>query len=674
MLALIIGRHYNNRSRGRAFRSRVLQLLGRRLFAALVVLLVFGTLAARAAELSESDARLYGAAFAAARSGNWSRAWQDADNARNALLQPALRWIQLAGGGDAGFSEYAAFLASHPDWPKQNVLRQHAETQLSGISDAVAAHWFADHPPVTPAGRLRQAAIWFAEGRSTEATALIRRVWIESDFSSFEEKSMLQRFHGVLRPADHVERLDNLLWDGQIEAARRQMARVAPEYRELAAARLALAALEPGVERLVARLPAALQRDPSLTYDRVRWRRRKEHYDDAIALLESLPVEQDHAAAWATERQVLARYALAEAKPAFAYRIAARHGLTSGANFSELEFLAGWTALRFLHQPQIAYNHFVRLYDAAVLPISIGRGAYWAGRAAEAMGYGQLAETWFGTAAERVTTYYGQLAAARLGQGISTATLAEPQPRPDETAAFNGRQLVRVARGLAEIGATDFLPAFLRRLAETAVTPADYELVARFADQLGRPDLSVAAAKQASYNGVTLLAEGYPVISLPPGGEVERPLVLAMTRQESAFDEAAVSSAGARGLMQLMPATASTIARSLRLSFSLSRLTSDRHYNLTLGRAYLGGLLGDFSGSYVLAVAGYNAGPARVRQWIDSFGDPRRKGVDVVDWIESIPLAETRNYVQRVLENLQLYRLRLGDRDLAFSLASDLKR
>jgi soluble lytic murein transglycosylase len=289
------------------------------------------------------------------------------------------------------------------------------------------------------------------------------------------------------------------------------------------------------------------------------------------------------------------------------------------------------------------------------------------------MGNRQLAESWYASAAEHVTAYYGQLAATRLGASPGKA-LAEPQPRPEETAAFNRRDLVQAVRLLAQVNADDYVRPFLLRLSDIARTPGEHALIARLAGEIARPDLAVAAAKKASYAGVTLLAEGYPLPDLPPGGSVERSLVLAMTRQESAFDGDAVSRVGARGLMQLMPATASTIARSMHMPFSAKRLTSDRHYNVTLGRAYLNSLLGDFGGSYVLAIAAYNAGPARVRQWMDDYGDPRRKGVDVVDWIESIPFGETRNYVQRVLENLQVYRLRLGDRSLAFSLAADLKR
>jgi soluble lytic murein transglycosylase len=228
---------------------------------------------------------------------------------------------------------------------------------------------------------------------------------------------------------------------------------------------------------------------------------------------------------------------------------------------------------------------------------------------------------------------------------------------------------------LAEIGDDDHVNSFAERLSDLAKTPEEHAMLAQLTDSIGRPDLSIAVAKKAGYAGVPLVNHGYPVRDLPPGGsEVERPLLLAMTRQESAFDHGAVSSAGARGLMQLMPGTASQIAKSRQIPFSASRLLTDPRYNLTLGRAYVEDLLGRFNGSYVLSIAAYNAGPARVHEWMDDFGDPRAKKADVVDWVESIPFNETRNYVQRVLENLQIYRMRLGGRAVALSLVSDLGR
>jgi soluble lytic murein transglycosylase len=641
-----------------------------------VVLLAFSAWAVPAlAEMSEADRQVYRGAFQAARAGDWALAGERLDHARDHLLAKTLWWANLQRGANgATFADFAEFLAKNPDWPGQLALRQHAEESMAGVSNATLDAWFERYPPVTPAGKFRQADIWIAAGREREGVDRIREVWAKSDFTVFEEKTVLQRYHDILRQADHIARLDRLLWDGQTDAGRRTMARVDADHRALADARIRFAAQDRGAERLVELLPAALQKDPGLLFERMRWHARREHYADAIAILEHPPEDLVRPLAWASERQSLARQALAAGDISVAYRLASRHELSAGPVFADLEYLAGWVALRFLRDPDLAYNHFVRLYGEVKLPVSLARGAYWSGRAAEAMGFRQLSAAWYGTAAEQVTTYYGQLAASALGQPNIAHVIAEPAPSPGEIAAFDKHELVQVLRALGEVGATDYMGPFTKRVTELAKSPAEYALLARLMVKLARPDLAIAVGKKASYVGVTLLDLGYPIADLPPGGGAERPLVLAMTRQESAFDREAISSAGARGMMQLMPATARSVAKSLRMKYSSDRLLTDAHYNIILGRRYLDGLIGDYSGSYVLAIAAYNAGPARVRQWLRDFGDPRTANTDVVDWVESIPLSETRNYVQRVLENLQIYRVRLGDRGHAFSLASDLKR
>jgi soluble lytic murein transglycosylase len=641
----------------------------RRILAGLLLLAMAGTASAR---LPDDEARLLRTTYERAQSADFAAAEREAARTHDPALVPLMQWLVLMHGG-GGFSDVAQFLDAHPDWPARATLRRRAESLTSGVPDATVMAWFARYPPLSEDGKLHLAQLDFDHGKSDAGLALVRAVWIGGSFTRIEEKLFLARYHTLLRPADHWARLDRLLWDGNGADAKRMLPRVSPGEAALGEARLALANLDSGAERLIGRIPAELQNDPGLLYERVRWRRRKDHYEDAIALLQTAPKEMGRPEAWAVEREILARYALAEGKDEVAYRIAAAHGLTEGPHFAELEFLAGWIALRHLKAPDRAYDHFVHLYETVKLPLSLSRGAYWSARAATAMGYRQLAEAWYGTAAERITTYYGQLAAAEIG-APGASRMNEPQPTPSETASFEASPLVRATRALAELGAADYVRMFVRHLSDEAEAPVAYALTARLAAEIERPDLAIAAAKKASYAGVTLLAEGYPVEPVPPGGPVERPLVLAMTRQESAFDVGAVSTAGARGLMQLMPATAKTVAKGLGLPFSAKKLTGDQHYNLTLGRQYLSGLLGDFSGSYVLAVAAYNAGPARVQEWMRDFGDPRAKNADVVDWIESIPVAETRNYVQRVLENLQVYRYRLGDHRLAFSLASDLRR
>ncbi len=636
-----------------------------------LLLLSFSPLQAQ--QLSDNDRRLYRDAFAAAKSGNWDAAWQNALQARDPLPQKVLRWLDFTRAGTGGkFADIAAFVQANPDWPRQKLLRQRAEEASAGVPDAQLAAWFAEHSAVSAWGKLRKAELAMNAGRQEEGYTLIRDVWVNTDFSAYEEKTFLQRFGSVIRSADHVRRLDRVVWDDQGEAIKRILARVAPDYRLLADARVKLAHSAPGVEKLVAKVPGNLQNDPGLLYERLRWRRHKEAYEGALEILQNAPADLVRPAAWWNERQIIARRVLADNKAALAYKLVARHGLKEGQSYADAEFLAGWIALRFLNDPATAYDHFVRLHEGVKFPVSVARGAYWAGRAATQMNKQALAQTWFSKAAENTTTYYGQLASEQLSSPLVRP--AEPKPRPDEIAAFNKQELVRVVRDLNEIGAKDLLKLFVDRVSEKSKTPAEHMLTASLATSLDRFDLAVSAAKRASYDGVTLLAAGYPLTEVPEGGPVERPLVLAMTRQESAFDREAVSKAGAMGMMQLMPGTASQVAREIQVPYSASRLLSDAHYNLTLGKAYLGGLLDSFSGSYVLSVAAYNAGPARVRQWVRDFGDPRTKGVDVVDWVENIPFGETRNYVQRVLENLQVYRLRLGDHKLAFSLPSDLKR
>jgi soluble lytic murein transglycosylase len=633
-------------------------------------------LPAAAGELSASDHRLYAEAFAAAERGDWARAERLAGEAKDRLPAAALRWLDLTGGATgAGFATITDFIANHPDWPRQKQLIAHAEDAAAGASDADVARWFQNHPPVTTAGKLRQAEIWLAAGRESAGTALLREVWIEGSFSAFEEKSFLQRYRDRLSAADHVARLDRLLWDGETQEARRMLRLVDADTEALAEARIALADQSPGAERLLARVPAKLQSDPGLLFERLRWRRREQLYDGAVEILKNAPKELGRPMAWANERQALARRVLANGDPALAYALAANHGLEpSGQTFADLEFLAGWIALRALHRNGQAYDHFVRLHDSVKLPISMSRGAYWAARAADALGYQQLATAWYEAASEHGTTYYGQIAAAHLGAGMTPASVVEPVPTAQERAAFDKRDLVRLARILYDVGADEHVRPFLHAIADTVKTPAEFVLAARLAIALDHPDLAIVTTKRASTFGITLIDEGYPMARLPPGNGPEGPLLLAMTRQESAFDHAAVSAVGARGMMQLMPATAKRVAKSLKLPFSLKRLTADARYNMTLGRAYLEGLIEDFGGSYVLAIAAYNAGPGRVRDWMGAFGDPRSHGADIIDWVESIPFSETRNYVQRVLENLQVYRLRVGDRGRAFSLAADLKR
>ncbi|HEV7996645.1 MAG TPA: lytic transglycosylase domain-containing protein [Stellaceae bacterium] len=630
--------------------------------------------AARAQALSDADLGAARLALAEAEAGDWSRAYADAAPIKDPLPLKMLHWLDYASPGAPGrFVDIADFIAKNPGWPHQNALRRHAEEALSGESDVVAAEWLGRYPPISAAGQVRAAEILLNSGDTAAGTAALRAAWINDNFNATDEQRFLASHSAAIGPQDDVERLDRLLWDERNEAVRRMLPRVPPEWRALALARLALAAQFPGVETLVARVPVQLSTDPGLRYEEMRWARERGLTDQAVAMLEANSGDPVHPAAWWHERQVIARQLLAGGNADLAYRIADQHGALTGKAYSDAEFLLGYIALRFKKDPALAFDHFSHVLIRADTPYAKARAGYWGGRAAEAEAKSALARKWYAAGAEHMATFYGQLAAHQLGDDAPPHPVAEPVPTAAETAEFEGNDLVRATKIFFALGDRGHAKTFLLHLANGATTPTEFAMLAALAEQNGRIDLAIAVAKRAIAAGTPLMIHGYPTIALPPGGDTENALLFAIVRQESAFATDALSPVGARGLMQLMPATADYMATKLQLPFEPARLTSDGLYNLTLGRGYLQHLIDDFGGSYALAIAAYNAGPGRVRQWLAEYGDPRGGKVDMVDWIETIPIDETRLYVQRVLENLQVYRGQ-ESRNSAFSLVSDLAR
>jgi soluble lytic murein transglycosylase len=624
--------------------------------------------------LSAADLQSMRSAFAAAQSGDFNRAYAEAVAIADPLPLKMLRWMDFARPGAPGrFPDIAEFLEKNTDWPGQKALRKHAEEALAGESDAVAGEWLKRYPPVSPTGRVREIEIVLNSGDLTGGIEALRAVWIGADFGPLDEKNFLSRHSAAIRPEDHAKRVDRLLWDGHPEAAHRLLPLLSAEYRPVAEARLALAAQASNADVLVARVPAQLRSDPGLVFEQLRSRRKKDMTDAAVQILLAQPGDLVRPAAWWAERQAIARRVLAGGNAELAYRLVEQHGLIEGSAFSDAQFLLGYVALRYMKNPAMAFDHFSRILARVGTPYAKARAGYWGGRAAETQGKSDLAAKWYAAGADHMATFYGQLAAHELGRDAPPRPLPEPVPDAAELARFNDSEVVRATRFFFGLGDRDRGRAFLLHLADTAKTPTMFAMVATLAESSGRIDLGIAVAKRAIEAGTPLMVHGYPITAIPSGGTAEHSLLFAITRQESAFEREAVSRAGARGLMQLMPATASFIANKMQLPFSADRLTADGIYNVLLGRAYIETLIDDFGGSYALAIAAYNAGPGRVRQWLRDYGDPRGGNIDMVDWIEMIPINETRNYVQRVLENLQIYRGQKG-RDSAFSLASDLAR
>jgi soluble lytic murein transglycosylase len=637
-------------------------------------IVVLSHFTANAETLSAMDLQVMRSALTVAQSGDWNRAYAEVAAISDPLPLKMLNWMDYARPGAPGrFPDIAEFIDSNPDWPAQKALRSHAEEALAAESDAVAAEWLKRHPPASAAGKVREAEIALNAGDQEGGNAALRAIWIGADFVPLDERNFLVRHAASISPEDNVKRVDRLLWDGQSEAAHRMLPLLPADYRAVAQARLALATQVRNAEALVARVPAQLRSDPGLLFEELRYLRKKEMTAAAVELLLKHPNDLVRPAAWGSERQAIARQVLANGNTALAYRIVEQHGPIEGNAFSEAEFLLGYIALRYMHEPASAFDHFSQILTRVNTPFAKARAGYWGGRAAEVQGKTELAAKWYAAGADHMATFYGQLAAHQLGRNAPPRPVPEPVPSADELAKFDNNEMVRAARIFFELGDAANAKKFLLHLAANAASPSTFTMLATMAEKNGHIDLAIAVAKRAIDAGSPLMIHGYPTIELPSGGSAENSLLLAIMRQESGFDRDAVSPVGARGLMQLMPATASSIAARIQLPFSADRLTADGIYNVILGRTYVESLIDDFGGSYALAIAAYNAGPGRVRQWLHDYGDPRGGNIDMVDWIEMIPINETRNYVQRVLENLQIYRGQVG-RDSAFSLASDLAR
>lgn len=623
---------------------------------------------------SAAELAIYRNAFKAADADRHDDALRLLQGVSDRLPGKIIRWMKFSAPG-AGFAETAAFIRENPGWPNLAGLRRMAEAAMPDtLPDAQVLGWFRQYAPLTTAGVIRYADALLSAGERDAAAKVVRGHWVDADLNPADEQTFLIRYRELLRRQDHTARLDRLLWDRQEAAARRLLPLVPDGYDDLIAARMALANGSPTAEALAARVPSSLRDDGGLAYDWVRYLRRKGDDEGAAARLADAPDKVVRPALWWTERNIIIRRLLDRGDNRGAYRLAMDHRQDDGVGQAEAEFLAGFIALRRLNRPGDALEHFQTIYKEFTSPITRARGAFWAGRAAEAAGNAARAAEWYGRAAQYGVTFYGQLAAHETGSRVRLP--AEPKAGEAEAVAFEKRELVRAARLIhrMEGKADDRLAMFLRRIALDAKDGEDLHLAARLARELGRPDLAIAAAKDKVQEGIFLTETGYPTIDLSGVPAPEGPLVLSLIRQESTFNPLIVSSAGARGLMQLMPQTAQLVAAKLGIKHTQAKLIADPHHNVRLGSAYIADMLDRYNGSYVLAIASYNAGPNRVRQWLDQYGDPRTEAVDVLDWIEMIPFAETRNYVQRVMEATIVYRARLQGARADLDLANLLRR
>ncbi len=639
--------------------------------------LILAALALPASADSADDLRR---AMIEMRQGDYESALRTAGR-EGSIGRDVIEWHRLRAGRGTG-GEVIAFLSRRPDWPGLDWLRRKSEGAIAATGQAEVLRFFTQSPPQSPEGVLAFAnALIDTDARGDGEAALVL-AWRTMPMGSAIQAAYLSAHKELLAP-HHEARLSRMLWDGHLDSAGQMLNIVDDAHRKLAEARIALQQQAPGVDTKIAAVPASLQNDSGMAYDRFVWRDKKGRDADAIALMlerSSNAESLGDPGAWAYRRLNLARAMMRRGDPAQAYKIAASHHTTPEAGYvhADLEWLSGFLALRKLNNPKVALEHFRRFEAAVQSPISQGRGGYWLGRAHEALGEADAAKLAYAMGAQYQTSFYGLLAAERAGLPFDPS-LRQPPELPDwRDAAFMDSSVLMAGLMLLTAGEENLGERFLTHLVESQDEIGAAQM-GQMAVEMERPHLAVMIAKRAARQGQILYGAYYPI---HPVGRMDLPMApemtLAIARRESEFDHTVISGAGARGLMQVMPATAKIVASGLGIlsAHDTGRLTREWDYNAKLGANYLATLAGDFTGNVVMMSAGYNAGPGRPSRWMELYGDPRRAEpkdeVEIVDWIEMIPFDETRNYVMRVTESLPVYRARLGKDPLPIPFSREL--
>ncbi len=610
----------------------------------------------------------------------------DADAAERSIGDPVARklaeWVILRSDNtNPSFARYAAFANANPTWPHAALFRRRAENALwnDNVDNNTVLAFFANQKPATAKGRYMLARVLLARGDRAGAAALVRHAWRYEDSGAEVEKRVLEMFGDLLTRADHKTRMDQRFYADDIEGGMRAANRLGGDEVSIARARAAVMKRLNNAKALLDAVPLSARKDPGYVFSRVQWLRKNDKLEEAGKLM--LTVPQDPEALvdvdqWWQERRILVRKLLDDHDPHTAYLVARDAAEPVRAYFrADHHFTAGWIALRFLHDPKTAAAHFANIVKDTVSPYAFSRGGYWQGRAAEAMGQRAQARSYYEMAARYTATYYGQLARARIG--LPDLGLRGPPVSAAERAAASNLEIVRAAEILYALDERDLLASIYATLGETATDLAGICALAELAGKHHDGRAMLLLGEPAYGRGLPMEYYAYPTVGLPDYSPIAPPLDPAVTysiaRQESHFSQKVVSAAHAMGLMQVTPEAAQDTAKRFKAVYNRARLLSDPVYNMQMGTAELSNLLMGYNGSYILTFAGYNAGRGRVRQWIAAYGDPRDPRVDPVDWVERIPLSETRNYVARIMENLQVYRARFSGGS-KLMIEADIKR
>ena len=593
----------------------------------------------------------------------WKLALSDAQKMQDKTIYTLVNWMYLIDTqSGASFNEYQTFIKNYKDWPRINRIKFLAEHKINFDNNSPSSiiEYFSNNPPLSGFGRLRLAEAFLENNQTEKARNLVKDGFKDAELSKNDLKYFSKIFKKFLTHQDYVLRADYFAYEAKYKDLKDTLDYLNPDYQKLYNARAALFTKR-SADNLISQVPQSLKEDPGLIYDRIKWRRKKARFDDALTLMNQSASDSLMRNQYlAKERLSVARDKISDKEYKVAYEILKDHRLSEGADYAEIEWHLGWLALSFTNQTDVALNHFLKMNAAVTYPISKARAAYWIGRTYKKLGQTNQSNTWFRTGSQYGATFYGQLSHIELNEKRFSINNNFKFSEDKYEEFKKNNPLAKSVIVLKELNRTRYTKDILRHLgdAEQNRTFEEISMAGVLAQEIERLDFAIQIAKNASYKNLNFLEISFPRIEVPKQVKNQKILdssvILALIRQESEFDTSANSKVGAKGLMQIMPATARLLSKVTNVEFSREKLTKDKDYNLALGSYYISDL-DDLFGSHYLAFAAYNAGPHRVEKWIKTYGDPRRKQIDAIDFIELIPFHETRNYVQRVSENINVY-------------------
>ncbi len=624
--------------------------------------------------LSKKDYAYAKEVFLNIKQKKWTIAFRLSKKIKDKDFNDLIWWIYLKEKSNkATFSNYIDFIDKNPNYPRINRLKYLAEHKinLNSNSPNTVIGWFESSAPLSGFGKIKLGESYLLKGDIEKASELIKEGWVNASLSSKDLRYLNKKYKKFLNTSDHIKRADYMAWEYKYWDLKRILRYLPKDQRALYNARQILMSNSYGVDNAITQVPAKLKSDIGLRYDRLKWRRRRGRLESSLEIIDKSPNDANKLVRpdlWWKERHIISRSLIYKKKYAKAYEVAKNHSLTNGPEFAEAEWMSGWIALTFLNDPNKALSHFKNFYENVGYPISLGRGAYWIGITYEKLGKSKLSKDFFEEGSKYLTTYYGQLCFLKINPTGEFKLIDQSKYSKDFEKEFDKSPLVKHVVLLKELNKTKYSKDILKHLAETNIDKGSEVLAAKLATQIGRYDYAIQISKKASYEKRFYNKFNYPIITTPReiNGKImpSQEIILAITRQESEFDPKANSYAGAKGMMQLMTYTAKLVAKQMKVPYRKSKLTSDPEYNIKLGTYYFNSLLNEYKEVYPFAIAGYNAGPKRVKYWRKINGDPSKGKIDYVNWIELIKFKETRNYVQRVIENANVYRFMLSGKPI----------